>query len=254
MPTVFPLAPLWWPGDWGHLPITLPWEVSLYRSQLVSADPDDAVWKEVYQKFLEQLAGGWDLYYSQIEDKTKVSALPSALARAIVDAGGFSFCAGSVLAPSFRRFLQIHSMSETAIPDQRGAKNAAWKKIDALKKERTAQRYNVTSEASSCLCESKLARAVRRLGVEAQVLEAAGDDTTIEVTGSIEKLAALTSAALSAALNSEQLITRVDNLLGSRDRSYYCRQVEEAFSAVRGARSLNDYLSARLASNLSRLS
>ena len=67
--SVFPTPPLWWPADWGNLPVTLPWEVTLHRAALVNAGPDDAIWAKVYQRFLEQMAAGWDLYYSQAKEK-----------------------------------------------------------------------------------------------------------------------------------------------------------------------------------------
>ena len=52
LPLAFPSAPEWWPTHWGHLPVTLPWEFSLKRGQLVRAKGDSAVWKEAYQLFL----------------------------------------------------------------------------------------------------------------------------------------------------------------------------------------------------------
>ena len=100
--SVFPSPPLWWPTDWGSLPITLPWEITLHRAELVSAGPDDAVWALVYQKFLEQLAAGWDLYYSQALDMTTLTTLPIPMARAIVKAGAFSFCSSPTPSASFR--------------------------------------------------------------------------------------------------------------------------------------------------------
>lgn len=253
VPTVFPLAPLWWPADWGHIPITLPWEVSLHRSLLVSADPEEAVWQEVYQKFLEQLAGGWDLYYSQTEDPEKLEALPATLARAIIDAGGFSFCAGSVSSASYKKFLQLHSMSEGSVADQRTAKNTAWARINALRKERKAQ-DEASTGAAVCRCNEKISRAVRRLGIEAQILEATGEETPLDVSGDVEKLAALSSAVLTFALSTDQMVSRVDSLLSSSERNYYNRQLEEAQGILRGAKNLAEFLPDRISANLSRLS
>ena len=254
VPQVFPLAPLWWPADWGHLPITLPWEVSLNRSLLVSADHDEAVWQEVYQKFLEQLAGGWDLLYSQVDNPAELKALPAELARAIVDVGGFSFCAGSVSSASYKKFLQLHSLSEETVPDQRTAKNTAWKRINTLKKEReaTQQRGPVATRAI-CECDERLSRAVRRLGIEAQILEAVRDEAPSDIVSDLSKLAALTSALLTFSLNMEQLVTRACNMMRREDRGGYGRRSEEALNLLDGSTALSDFLPARYASNLERL-
>ena len=254
VPHVFPIAPLWWPADWGHLPITLPWEVSLNRSLLVSADHDEAVWHEVYQKFLEQLAGGWDLLYSQVDNPADLEALPAELARAIVDVGGFSFCAGSVSSASYKKFLQLHSLSEESVPDQRTAKNTAWKRINTLKKERKAtQHREPVATRAVCDCTDKLSRAVRRLGVEAQILDAVRDEAPPDVISDVGKLAALTSAVLTFALNMEQLVTRAGNMMRREERTMYGRRSEEALNLLEGSTALSDFLPARYASNLERL-
>ena len=57
---VYPRAASWWPSDWGKVPIPLPLEVTLYRRQLVVARDASALWMEVYQLFLEQVAAGWN--------------------------------------------------------------------------------------------------------------------------------------------------------------------------------------------------
>ena len=255
VPTVFPVAPLWWPGDWGHIPITLPWEVSVNRSQLVSADHDDAVWQEVYQKFLEQLAGGWDLLYSQIDDPQKLVALPADLARAIVDAGGFSFCAGSASSASYKKFLQLHAMTEESVPNQRTARATVWARINTLQKERKAKQQQQLQAAASttCDCPEKISRAARRLGVEAQLLEATGGDAPPDVDDA-EKMTALASAALTFAITVEDLVDRASAMLQREERrSVFSRTSEGVVGVLQSCDALGQYLPARFSSNMARL-
>ena len=253
--SVFPTPPLWWPADWGNLPVTLPWEVTFHRAALVHAGPDDAIWAKVYQKFLEQMAAGWDLYYTQAEDKTSLTTLPMPMARAVLKAGAFSFCASPSPSPSFRKFVQLHSLEEDeAAANQRVAKSNAWKHIHTLEKVSASEDRTHSTRADLCECKRDISRAFRRLGFDAQILEAAGDDTSISIGSSVEKLVALANSILSFAINSDELVTRVDNLLSGRERTYFDAKVEEAFRAIRGARGLTDFLNSRFPVVLSRLS
>ena len=259
VPTAFPVAPLWWPADWGRIPITLPWEISRNRILLVNASHEEAVWQEVYQKFLEQLAGGWDLFYSQMEDPDRLEALPIDLARAIVDAGGFSFCSGAVSSASFKKFLQLHEMSEETVPNQRTSKANAWRKIESLKqKEQEAKQRQDSREPLAarvrCDCDAKISRAVRRLGVEAQLLEAGGDEAPTDVIDDIETLTALTSAALTFSITADGLLNQVSHLLVREDRNLLSRRVVEALELLEGSTTLSSYLPSRFSSNLARLS
>lgn len=253
---VFPSAPDWWPRDWGHVPITLPWEISRYRSQLVSASSSEPIWQEVYQRFLEQLAGGWDLQFIQAPEKSTLAPLPLELAKTIIDAGGFAFCAGTVASPSFKKFCQLHSIPEETVLDQRGAKNAAWQRIASLRQERSVGGGGRETLAGPgpCQCGAKLTRAVRRLGLEAQMLEVANEEESLEAVRSVEKLAALASAALSFSLESERLTERVDHLLADVNPTAYCRELEDSRAAVRAASTLAEFLPRRYSTNLARLS
>ena len=252
-PTVFPVAPVWWPVEWGHLPITLPWELSVYRTDLVRADYSDPLWQEVHQKFLEQFAGGWDLLYSQVGDPNQLEALPADLARAIVDVGGFSFCSGLASSASFKKFLELHSLNEEDIPDQRIAKRTAWERITALKKEREATKQQQVVPRTICSCKERLSRAVRRLGVEAQILEAVQDEAPSNILSDAANLAALTSALLTHSLDTERIVTRVGNLLRREERNFQGRRSEEALSLLNSSTTLADFLPARYESNIDRI-
>ena len=255
IPTVFPTAPQWWPSDWGSLPITLPWEVSLNRSLLVSADPGDPVWKDVYQKFLEQLAGGWDLHYNQTQNKSTLIVLPSGISKAMIDAGAFAFCAGRFPSQSFRKFCELHSFVPEELPDQRGVKNSAWQKINALRKERKEEdeRKGSVTGAHGCHCQERIVRAARRLGLEAQTLEVASEGTPLNVTENVEQLCSLASAAMTYSIQSAQLFERVEKKLDVGRRDVYSRELEDAQAMIRGVASLAEFLPRRFASNLSRV-
>ena len=251
LPQAFPTAPEWWPSEWGHLPVTLPWEFSLRRGDLVKADDDAAVWKEVYQLFLEQLAAGWDLQYLQMEDRSKLEPLPREVANAITHAGGFAFCAAGVPSPSYRKFLDLHPI-EGFVPDQRRAKAEAWKRIERLR-EAEERRGNSTQQVS-CSCVEQLERAVHRLGIDAQTLEAAPNDAVGEINGDVNRLASLASAALAFGLNAEGLIARVRDLLEvDREGQWHPQEILEARRAVRQFGALSESLASRFSSGLSRL-
>lgn len=253
--SVFPTAPQWWPSDWGQIPITLPWEVSLYRSLLVSADANDPLWKEVYQKFLEQLAGGWDLYHNQTQDVSTLVALPIGLARAMVDAGAFAFCAGRLQSPSFVKFCELHSFDVEGLPDQRGAKNSAWQKINTLLKERKeAVGTGGTAAARlACQCHERVMRAANRLGLEAQTLEAVSEGAPLDVTGTPERVTSLASAAMTYCIQASQILERAEEKLSFTRRDLYNRDLDDAHGALRSAATLSDFLPRRFAANLSRV-
>ena len=124
---VFPRAPEWWPRDWGRVPVTLPWEVSLRRAQLVAAEPDAPVWHEIYQLFLQQLAAGWDLEWAGADGHGQAHRLPNSLALGILDAGGFAFLAPESV--SLSKFLSLHGIHSGRCPPQREARKRAWDAI-----------------------------------------------------------------------------------------------------------------------------
>ena len=253
--SVFPTAPQWWPNDWGQIPITLPWEVTLYRSQLVSAGADDPLWKEVYQKFLEQLAGGWDLYHNQIQDVNALSALSIGLARAMVNAGAFAFCSGRLQSPSFLKFCELHSFDVESIPDQRNAKNSAWQKINTLLKERKQAdgTGGATTQRVSCQCHDRVVRAAGRLGLEAQTLEAVAEGAPLDVTGTPERVTSLASAAMTYCIQASQILERAEEKLSFTRRDIYNRDLDDAHGALRSAATLSEFLPRRFAANLSRV-
>ena len=246
----FPAAPLWWPTDWGHLPITLPWEVSLYRSQLVSAGPGDAVWKETYQLFLEQLAAGWDLLYNHGGVGLRMETLPASLARAIVDAGGFSFCDGAVPSPSYRKFIELHSMSGEKMPDQRTAKAQAWQRIESLRSGSDGP--SERNQTQQCRCGEQISRAIRRLGIDAQVLDAVRGDNIEEMGANATKLAALAGAALTYAISADGVLGRLDRIL-SVPPEQSPRAFAQAAEVVRQFGCLSESLPDRYRVNMARL-
>ena len=252
LPEVFPQPPMWWPENWGKIPITLPWEASLYRAHLVSADENAAIWKELYQLFLEQLAGGWDLWFHTIEDRSNLEPLPAGLAQEIVKHGGFAFCSGSAPSTSLAKFLEIHDI-EGGAPDQRRAKAEAWNRIKMRKREEEEDR--AAERSGLCDCARKHERAVRRLGVEALVVEAVDAEELERLGGHSEKLAAVASASLRFAIDADQKIGRLLGLLAPPPNDpYQPHPVFEAYSEIRDFRRLADFLPSRVASLMTRLS
>ena len=122
--SIFPRAPSWWPGEWGRVPICLPWEVSLYRGRLVEARENDAIWHELYQLFMQQLAAGWDLEWSGAEGNGMAHRLPRSLAGGIVAAGGFAFL--PAYSDTLPKFISVHEIPESQCPPQRRARDDAW--------------------------------------------------------------------------------------------------------------------------------
>ena len=256
IPTVFPTPPHWWPSDWGTIPIPLPWEVSFHRAHLVSADDEDPVWYEVYQKFLEQLAGGWDLYHNQAQDKSTLSTLSPSLAKALIDSGAFAFCAGRSPTQSVRKFCELHSIDIDGLPDQRAVKNSSWMKILARYKARKEEENAKKSAALgpvTCECRNRVSRAARRLGLEAQTLEVVASGPPLDVTESVERLCSLTSAAMSYAIDASRLLERLEEMLAVARRENYNRDLDDAHGIVRGAPELSEYLPKRFARNLARV-
>ena len=252
LPLAFPRAPDWWPTSWGHLPVTLPWEFTLKRALLVGAKPDSAVWREAYQLFLEQLAGGWDLQYLQIDDRSRMEPLPIDVANAIIYCGGFAFCSGDLPSGSFRKFVDLHPIGGY-VPDQRRARSEAWRRIEKLR-EKEAQK-NAQSREAACACGDQLERAVHRLGIDAQALEAAPGDAIGDIGGDIDRLASLASAKLSYSINADGIFQRVNELLGTiQDQQYYTGNMLNAQRVVRDAGRLAQSLPFRFSASLSRLS
>ena len=255
IPTVFPTAPQWWPTDWRSIPIALPWEVSLHRSELVRADPEDPLWKEVFQKFLEQLAGGWDLYYNQASDKSSLVGLSLGLAKALIDSGAFAFCSGRSPSQSFRKFCELHSFTVEGLPDQRVAKNSAWQRIAALRKERkeAEEKNEATAGMLACDCRDRMVRGARRLGLEAQTLEVVARGPPMDATETVERLCSLASAAMTYSIDIARLLERVQEQLATARQHSYNRDLEDAHVAIRNAEPLSEFLPKRFAANLSRV-
>ena len=249
--SVFPTPPLWWPGDWGHMPITLPWEVSTYRSQLVSANPTAAVWKELYQLFLEQWAGGWDLWYQTIGDKSRMEALPLDLAGEMIRAGAFAFCAGSTPSASFRKFLEMHHWQDD-VPDQRRSKAKAWEHIAERKKQEKEDRTRIGR--GQCTCAQKQEQAMRRLGLEALIWEFSRPDEFGDFHHDGNRLAALAAVSLRYALNADAQIGRTAEMLAPRGGNYSPLPVGTVYNEAKEFGRLSYILPSRFATALSRLS
>ena len=246
---VFPKPPLWWPGDWGNIPITLPLEASLNRVYLVNARDDAAVWKELYQLFLEQLAGGWDLWFQSIAEGGNMVPIPSALASDMLKCGAFAFCPSH--SPSLATFLEVHQVQGGA-PDQRRAKAEAWNRIEALKREDEEDR--VGAGRGRCDCALKHERAIRRLGIEALVAEAADSGNLERVCGSSDKVAALAAAGLRYAIDADRTIGRAKEILApSPEDQYPSHDAFRARGELGEMRLLSEYLPSRVASLMARL-
>ena len=246
---VFPKPPIWWPGDWGNIPITLPMEASLFRADLVSAKDEAAVWRELYQLFLEQLAGGWDLWFHSIAEGGSMMPIPTALASDMLKYGAFSFCPSH--SPSLATFLEVHQVQGGA-PDQRRAKADAWERIEKRKREEELDRAGTTK--GCCECAQKHERAVRRLGVEALVAEASESERLERISGSSEKLAALAAACLRFAIDADGTIGRIrDIVTPTAEESYDSHMAYRAHGEVRNFRSLSEFLPSRVGSMLTRL-
>ena len=183
-----------------------------------------------------------------------MGALPADLAREILDAGVFSFCSGSASSTSYKKFLQLHSLLAETVPDQRTAKGTAWVRINALKKEREAtQQRALMATGVPYNCNDRILRVIRRLGVESQLLEAAGGDTPMDIIGDVEKITALASTMLTYAITTDQIVARVTALLNRNELSLYGRPRESALGLFENSTSLPDFLPGRFSSNISRL-
>lgn len=207
----FPRAPKWWPEDWGDVPVTLPWEVCLYRAQLVAADTNHPLWARVYQKFLEQLARGWDLHFQEVSDRSQIAALPADLAKSMIDGGAFAFAMGPPPLPSFQFFLERHEW-QGAPPVQRFIQSDVWDRIEqaaASMKQSALQ----SKSSQACDCSQRLARASKRLGLEAKVLEATSDLESDEVFTDVEKLASISAAALHICLGADMILRDIRDVL-----------------------------------------
>ena len=95
------------------MPIPLPLEVTLYRRQPVVARDSSAPWMEVYQLFLEQVAAGWNVEYSD-PIQGKLHTLPPAIAKAIPKVGGFSFLSSE--SNTLAVFRSHYSLSDEPVP------------------------------------------------------------------------------------------------------------------------------------------
>ena len=223
--SIFPRAPTWWPEDWGELPVTLPWEVCLYRPRLVAADKDHPLWVEVYQRFMEQLARGWDLHYQETPDRTQIAALPQDLVSNMLEGGAFAFATGPPLLPSFKFFLERHERQEDP-SDQRLLKAGVWER---LQKAQAAEERSAKSQknALACDCSFRLARAVRRVGLESKLLEATSKLAAEDIITDQEKLAALAGAALHYGIGADSLLADMKSACRSEPPEYALERLQD---------------------------
>ena len=135
--TTFPRAPVWWPSDWGKVPVPMPLEVTLYRHQLKVAGDVSVLWLELYQLCLEQTAAGWDLEYSD-PIKSRKHTLPTVIAKAILEVGGFAFLSSA--SDTLAVFRSHHSLNDTPIPTQQAARQVAWVGIHRARQLETMSR------------------------------------------------------------------------------------------------------------------
>ena len=224
----YPRAPSWWPSDWGRVPIPLPLEVTLHRQQLVAAGDSSVWWKELYQLFLQQIAAGWDLEYTD-PTKSQKHTLPPSIARAIVDHGGFSFLSTSSDTLAVFR-SHHHTLRDEAIPVQQAANQAAWAGIAQARQLEAGFRYpnaglsapslgippsqgwDVPSPIPSPLSGSSLQSALAASGLPGALREALAGEAELYVnTG--EKCVAIASAAVRLAVKMHQARERMADLV-----------------------------------------
>ena len=246
---IFPRPPKWWPGSWGELPVTLPWEVCLYRSQLIAATDAHPLWSEVYQGLLEQLAKGWDVHFQEVSDRSQIAALPPELASAMLRSGAFAFAEGPSPLPSFQLFLERHEWRGD-VPDQRIAQIEAWGKIrPSLALERPAA---PTLKSAACDCSDRLVRAATRLGLVAKVLDATPELDVEDLQMDGERLAAIAAAALSYSLTSARVLSDAWDCLHAEGESAETR-LGRVKSALEQYEPLYRYFPSQFREDCSRL-
>ena len=197
-------------------------------------------------------ACSWNFQYLTIKDRSNTKPLPCDVANAIAHASGFTFCASGIPSPSFLLILALHPL-EGYIPYQCRARAEAWKRIETLPESEVRGNAQVTGP--SCACGEQLDRAVHRLGIDAQTLEAVRREAIGEVGGSVDRLASLASAALVYRLNVENTISRVREFLSvHEDGQYYTSNMLSAQRVVREFKDLAQALSSCFSTELSPLS
>ena len=175
---IFPKAPSWWPRDWGHLPIMLPWEIGIRKADLCAApDENTAVWQEVYQLFLQQLAAGWDLKWGEWKGRSGNLQLPSALAKEMITAGAFAFVSRS--SAVFKDFLSLHGTAETQCPLQSSARDGKWQTIRLAYEIERQQ----VARAPTANPEQDVGAIVRAAGLDSLAFEAMSRSVRLNLSG-----------------------------------------------------------------------
>ena len=228
----FPRAPAWWPSDWGRVPIPLPLEVSLHRQQLVTASDSSAWWRELYQLFLQQIAAGWDLEYKD-PTRSQKHTLPSIIAQAILDFGGFYFLPAS--SDTIEVFRSHHALQHVSIPVQQVANQAAWAGIaqarlsePRVRPDRASARapsweippssgWDVPSPIPSPLASPSLQSLLDVSGLPGALREALAGEAELYVN-TTEKCVAVASAAVRLAIKMYQARERVADLVRGATR------------------------------------
>lgn len=196
---IFPKAPSWWPRDWGHLPIMLPWEIGIRKADLCAAsDENAAVWQDVYQLFLQQLAAGWDLEWEESKGRSGNLQLPPALAKEMILAGAFAFVSRS--SAVLKDFLSLHGIVETQCPLQSPARDGKWQTI-RLAYEIESQKV---ARAPTANPEQDVGAIVRAAGLDSLAFEAMGRSVRLNLSR-VPILCALAAAALRTARKMERV-------------------------------------------------
>ena len=247
---IFPRPPKWWPGDWGGLPVPLPWEVCLFRAKLVSVDEAHPLWSMVFQLFLEHLAKGWDLHVLETPDRAKLASLPDDLAKKLVYRGAFAFAAGPPRLLSFQLLLDRLGWRED-VPDQRVAQAEAWESVGSRSAlERLAL---VGENPQACDCSRRLARAVTRLGLESKVLDASSACDVKGLSTEVERLASVASAALTFSLAADEVLAEIVEDLRPADSEAIEATLGRVRRSMQPYRPLFGYFSYLLRDNYERL-
>ena len=206
---VFPKAPSWWPRDWGHLPIMLPWEIGIRKAELCAASDKNApVWQEVYQRFLQQLAAGWDLEWEDSQGRSSNLHLPAALAKEMLAAGALAFLSRSSIA--FRDFLSFHGIPENQCPLQSPARDGKW---DSIRLAYEIERQKV-ARVPTVNPVQDLGAIVRAAGLDSLAFESMGRSVRLNLSRP-SVLCALAAAALRTARKMERV--RKGGVDGRRD-------------------------------------
>ena len=215
---IFPRAPGWWRLEWGRFRIVLPLEVSLHRGRLVDAAPNAAVWVEMHQLFLQQLAAGWDLEWVGADGSGQAHILPHSLAEGIIEAGGFAFLPES--SRSLEKFLSLHGISADQCTAQRDARSRKWGVIrQTFEMERLPRQVepSVPKERDVASPDDPLAVANRGARLSDLVTEVLGGAMHLNLERP-DVLCAVSSASLQVLQTVDKTRVRVMDLLASVKR------------------------------------